>query len=198
MWTNRESAGPRVTMFAVIAGIVLVVSPIPVSAQIATPTSQSLCDMPQYRGTAIYNKYCGGGAVPATGGRITPQQQIIMNGTQQIIQQGIQQLLNGNAEEEAARRAAAEAMALAAAEQQRLNAERAAALKSQLLGVSNETAITPSSSLMGATGPNNLQIMTVNQSPSFNSTASNPTVVQSSPKPTIAGAPVMVGSPDGQ
>ena len=48
-------------------------------AQIATPSAQSLCDMPNMRGTAEYNKYCS--PSPAqTGGGISPQQQMLLNG----------------------------------------------------------------------------------------------------------------------
>ncbi len=59
---------------------------------IATPPSQSICDMPSQRGTAMYNKYCGSGgssnSVPTTGGAQpagpTPLQQMEMQGAQQL------------------------------------------------------------------------------------------------------------------
>jgi hypothetical protein len=33
--------------------------PICIDNSLADPSSSSICDMPQYRGTAVYNKYCG-------------------------------------------------------------------------------------------------------------------------------------------
>lgn len=40
----------------------------------ADPSSTSLCDMPQYRGTAIYNRYCGGGGSVQRYSGPTPEQ----------------------------------------------------------------------------------------------------------------------------
>jgi hypothetical protein len=48
-------------------------------------SSTSLCDLPDQRGTAMYNKYCGSGASAQTGGGgITPQQQILLNGASDV------------------------------------------------------------------------------------------------------------------
>lgn len=80
-----------------------------------TPSSTSLCNLPEYKGTAIYNKYCSGSAAPGAasggGGGITPQQQQMLNATGSMLQMMIQQQQQQQQEDEARERAEAAARA---------------------------------------------------------------------------------------
>jgi hypothetical protein len=49
-----------------------------------TPSSTSLCNMANMRGTAVYNKYCGAAPATQTGGGFTPQQQMMLNGASNL------------------------------------------------------------------------------------------------------------------
>src|SRR4029077_7297125 len=49
------------------------------SDSFAQPSATSVCDLPGQRAD-IYEKYCGSGPSAQTGGGVTPQQQILLNG----------------------------------------------------------------------------------------------------------------------
>jgi hypothetical protein len=51
---------PRFALPLLLVLLAMAWQPAAVQAGIATPTSISICDDPHFRGTAMYNKYCGG------------------------------------------------------------------------------------------------------------------------------------------
>ncbi len=145
----------------------------PHNATHADPTGTSICDLPEYRGTTEYNKYCGssGGsgrsAAPSVVGP-TPQQQLIQQGVAigaYAVGQELHKALFGSPEDDARRRAEA---AVRAAEQKRREEEaarRAEETKQRLLGESKSSD--PNSlSLMGVEPSPDLQLMTGDESAS--------------------------------
>jgi tetratricopeptide (TPR) repeat protein len=56
-----EAARPWFALPPLLVLLTMTCFPAAARAGIPTPTSQSLCDTPSARGSAIYNKYCGGG-----------------------------------------------------------------------------------------------------------------------------------------
>src|SRR5258708_5291411 len=52
---------------ACLVSVAFVGYPSSTTAQPPTPPGKTICELPEYRGTAIYNKYCGGGATNAGG-----------------------------------------------------------------------------------------------------------------------------------
>jgi len=182
-----------VRKFIVIACVAFVVPAMAVSKSSAqsTPPGTPICDLPQYVGTPMYNKYCAGSApsVPEGGGFTAEQQlgaQLGSLGVSMIIQ-GLQQMGQQEAARQAAAAQAAQAAAQrAAAEQQRRAAEltrRAEELRHQLIGGDGEAD--PSTSLspmdvddttdmrpMNEEDTADLQPKTGDQSPSFNTKGS--------------------------
>ena len=59
--SRGEAPRPWVALPTLLVLLALAWHPAAAQADIATPTSRSLCDEPRARGSAIYNKYCGGG-----------------------------------------------------------------------------------------------------------------------------------------
>jgi tetratricopeptide (TPR) repeat protein len=64
-----RTAKPPIALALFLLGLLLFGFPGPSFAQLPaappTPSSQSICDMPQARGTATYNRYCTGGGAAA-------------------------------------------------------------------------------------------------------------------------------------
>lgn len=146
----------------------------------ADPTGTSICDLPEYRGTDAYNRYCGGSggprgsAAPAPSGP-NPQQQLIQQGVAigaYAIGQELHKAMFGDPASDAARQAAEAARV---AEQKRRDEEaarRAEEAKQRLLGESKGSD--PNSlSLMGVEPAPDLQLMTGDDSLSV-STRPNP------------------------
>lgn len=145
----------------------------PYNASYADPTGTSICDLPEYRGTAEYNKYCSssggsGGSATASGGGPTPQQQIIQQGvaiSAYALGQELHKAIFGSPEQDARRRAEE---AVRAAEQKRRDEEtarQAEETKQRLLGESNGSD-SNSLSLMGVEPAPDLQLMTGDESAS--------------------------------
>ncbi|MBI3777668.1 MAG: hypothetical protein HY274_01940 [Gammaproteobacteria bacterium] len=145
----------------------------PYNVSHADPTGTSICDLPEYRGTAEYNKYCsssggsGRSAAPSGAGP-TPQQQLIQQGVAigaYAIGQELHKAIFGSPEEDARRRAES---AVRAAEQKRREEEaarRAEETKQRLLGES-KSSDPDSLSLMGVEPVSDLQLMTGDESAS--------------------------------
>jgi hypothetical protein len=120
--TEKSTRGGDVRTFIVIACAACAVLALSVSRSFAQsdPTGTPICDLPGYRGTAIYNQYCGSApSAPAiSGGGLTTEQQM---GAQLgglalgMIVQGLQE----SSQQEAARQAAAAAARAAEAERNR-------------------------------------------------------------------------------
>lgn len=128
---------------------------------VATPTSTSLCDDAQYRGTDIYNKYCsapssgGGSAAPAAAPNAANQMMLnVMQAATPYVQQAIHDALYGNPAQDAAREAERR-------RQQEERARKEEETRARLLGESNEPG---QMSMMGLqTSGASLQMMTGDQ-----------------------------------